>query len=146
MSKLTEIDGKPVIDARRGTMLHITKQDIAKGDRKRPDKCAAALAILREMHAIEARVHLSRIYIRTNKGNWQRYVAPRSLRSEVIAYDRGGQFEVGTHYLCAPQPTAKLGAGRVHKYKDTRKGAHGKGKKRRQLPHITRNVRTGPAV
>ncbi len=69
---LKSIDGMPVIDAKQSTTLHITKQDIARGDRKRPDKCAAALAIVREMHAIEARVHLSRIYIRTNKGNWQR--------------------------------------------------------------------------
>lgn len=142
-SRLKAIDGMPVIDAKSGTTLHITKQDIARGDRKRPEKCAAALAIIREKHAIEARVHLSRIYIRTNKGNWQRYIAPRSLKAEVIAFDRGGQFEEGAHYLAAPQPSLRLGAKRA-RYDDARKGGH-KGKKRRQPPHITRNVRTGPA-
>ncbi len=141
-SHLKAIDGMPVIDAKQSTTLHITKQDIARGDRKRPDKCAAALAIVREMHAIEARVHLSRIYIRTNKGNWQRYVAPRSLRSEVVAFDRGGQFEEGAHYLHAPQPSIRLGAKRA---RYDAPGKWKKGKKRRQPPHVTRNVRTGPA-
>ncbi len=91
------------------------------------------------MHAIEARVHLSRIYIRTNKGNWQRYITPSSLKSEIVAFDRGGQFEPGTYLMRAPSPANRLGAARTIGPKKARGG------KKRNKPHITRNVRTGPA-
>jgi hypothetical protein len=47
---------------------------------------------MREWKVKEARVHLSRIYVRCNEKNWVRYLTPRPMRSEIIAYDRGGDF------------------------------------------------------
>lgn len=84
------IDGLPVLDAKRAIKLTVSSADIRKGDLKRPDDCAFARACRRELHVKEARVHLGRIYLRTNDTNWLRYQTPRALRSEIIAFDRGG--------------------------------------------------------
>lgn len=138
--RIKGIDGKPVIDARRPIKLHITPKDIAHADPKHPESCAAARALMREQHCKEVRIHLGRVYVRSNDSNWQRYITPKNLRSEIIAFDRGGAFEPGEFILSAPQPTKRLGK---------RRGAApvrnaGRGKKRRP-PTVVSNVRTGPA-
>lgn len=135
-----EIDGKIIVDAKRSVTLHISKADVAKSDRKRPESCAAANCIKRELHAKEVRVHLSRVYIRTNEGNWQRYVTPDNLRSEIIAFDRGGSFAPGEYKLIPFQPSHRLA-------KKRKSGKSGKFPQRgnRQKPHVVKDVRTGPA-
>ncbi len=139
MGKIVKaIDGMPVIDAKRPVTLHITRADIQHSDPKRPERCAAALAIKRDLHAIEARVHLSRIYIRSNKGNWQRYLTPTALKSEIVAFDRGGQFEPSEFVLKPAHPSQRLGVYRA-------RGPHKTVGKKRRKPHVTRNVRLGPA-
>jgi hypothetical protein len=134
------IDGFPVIDAKRPVKITVTKTDVAKADTKHPESCAAARACLRDLHALEARVHLGRVYVRTNTSNWQRYQTPATLRSEIIAFDRGGTFEP-QEFVLEPlkhykRPTGKRQGGVPPKKKS--------GKKRR-TPIIIRNVRTGPA-
>jgi hypothetical protein len=128
------IDGLPVIDAKRPLTLHITGRDISLANPKQPHACAAARACLRELGAKEARIHLGRIYIRTNNGNWQRYQTPGALRDEIIAFDRGGRFEPITVELHPVYPGHALGTPR-------RGGvATGKGKRRRPY-HLVKNVR-----
>lgn len=94
-----EINGKKVIDAKKPTKIKITAHDVKMGQSKSPSKCAASLAA---EHSIEeclsARVHIGRVYIEHEK-QWVRYDTPGSLRSEVIAFDRGGAFEPGEHTL-----------------------------------------------
>lgn len=141
--KVKGIDGKPVIDAKRSLVLHITANDIAKADRKEPADCAVARACRRDLHAKEVRVHLGRVYIRFNEGNWQRYRTPKSLRSEIIAFDRGGTFSPGEHVLPIPdkRPVGKRQGGKP-KFKHARYNPNRKG---RQPPHVVTDVRGGPA-
>lgn len=134
-----DIDGLPVFDAKRPVKLTVNKNDVEKADPKEPADCAVARACRRQLRAQEVRVHLSRIYVKTNKGSWTRYFTPRSMRSEIIAFDRGGTFEADEYYLAAPSPSHTLG-----KRRGSPKDYPKKGKKRRK-PHIIKDVRTGPA-
>lgn len=137
--RIKGIDGKPVIDAKRPIKLHITPKDISGGDPKHPESCAAARALLREQHCKEVRIHLGRVYVRSNESNWQRYITPKNLRSEIIAFDRGGAFEPGEFVLAAPQPAKKLGKRRGGSSPFRRSS------KKRRAPTVVNNVRTGPA-
>lgn len=135
-----EIDGKPIIDAKRAVVIHITDSDVDNADPKKPENCAAAACIKRELHAHEVRVHLSRVYILANKGNWQRYVTPDNLRNEIIAFDRGGKFAPGEYKLVPFQPAHRLGK----KRKSGKSKTHPQ-RGNRATPHVVKDVRNGPA-
>jgi len=129
----------PIINAKRAIKLVISPKDIARADKQEPSSCVVARACKKLTHATEVRVHLSRVYIRSNEGNWQRYMTPRSLRNEIIAFDRGGSFEPGT-FVLGPPPRSRAATGK-------RQGTDSKvkrGRKRRKY-HVITNVRTGPA-
>lgn len=104
--KVMRINGLPVVDAKRSIVLHITAQDIAKGKTKKPDSCAAALACKRQLGCTEVRVHVGRTYVRFN-GKWHRYLTSQDLRTEIVAFDRGGKFEPGNYKLLKMQPSRK---------------------------------------
>jgi hypothetical protein len=95
------IGGKPVMDAKRGITLHISAADTKAGANKNPGACAAALAAMKGIpNCTAARVHLGRAYIfDEKKKHWLRFKTPEALRSEIIAFDRGGQFEPGDYML-----------------------------------------------
>lgn len=137
--RLKTIDGKIVVDAKKPLMLHITAADITNADRKEPHACVVARACRRELHVKEVRVHLSRIYVRTNDSNWTRYHTPASLRSEIIAFDRGGEFSKGEHRLVPLQPAKRLGADKRKRSKRNRKP-----EKKREY-RVVKDVRGGPA-
>lgn len=137
--RIKEIDGLPVMDAKTPITLKVTKNDIARADIKEPANCAVARACRREMHAKEVRVHLGRVYVRTNEGGWLRYMTPPAMRQEIIAFDRGGTFEPGEFTLRVMPPTKRLGQAT-----GGRKPQRG-GPKRRP-PHVLTNVRHGPAA
>jgi hypothetical protein len=139
--KIKAIDGRPVIDAKKPLNLTITKNDIDKADAKEPAGCAVARACRRELHVVEARVHLARIYLRSNEGNWVRYMTPRAMRSEIIAFDRGGRFQPNTFQLVPPNTADRLGAKRKTGPKMTKKA------KRRKptIHHVLTDIRNGPA-
>ena len=143
--KLKSIDGIPVTNAKHQLKLHITKRDCSVGDIKDPSTCAAAKTIRREYGAIDCRVHLGRVYIRQNKGNWQRYMTPRSLRTEIIAFDRGGEFQPGEYILAAPSAKRTTGKrqGGNSRFKNSRNNPN---RKKRRSPTIVQNVRGGPAT
>lgn len=106
---LKTIDGLPIFDAKHSLKLEISPNDIAKADPKQPADCAVARSIRRTTHCKEVRVHLGRIYVRSNASNWQRYLTPKPMRNEIIAFDRGGTFEPAKFTLLAPQPSKRLG-------------------------------------
>lgn len=132
MSRVVKINGLPVKDARKSIVIHVTTGDVKKGKRKGPESCAAALACQRELGATEARVHISRTYLRFN-GHWGRYRTEGALRDEIIAFDRGGKFEAGTYRLMKMQPSRQGDVSRGN----GKKGAS----KRRRKYHILSNVR-----
>ncbi len=141
---LKEIDGLPILNAKKAIMLNITENDVAKADRKEPADCAVARACRREMHAKEVRVHLGRVYVRMNEGNWTRYLTPKTMRSEIIAFDRGGTFEPAEFMLAPPQPSKQTGKrqGTKPKVKHARNNPN---RTKRAAPHVVTNVRMGPA-
>lgn len=141
---ITQIDGKPIINATKPVELEIIDKDIAKADRKEPLDCVVARACRRDLKAKEVRVHLSRIYIRFNDGSWQRFMTPTSMRSDIIAFDRGGTFPPGTYVLKPPpanRPTGKR-MGSKPKYNHASKNPNRK--KRTRAYHLTEDVRSTP--
>lgn len=134
------IDGLPVIDATKPLKVTVTTPDITKADVKEPGNCAFARACKRDLHIQEARVHLGRVYIKPfGAKSWTRYLTPKNLRSEIVAFDRGGRFLEGSFILKKPTPSYILGADKKRKRK-----AGPKIKKMRGYTQI-RDVRGGPA-
>lgn len=102
-----KFEGKPVVDAKRPLILEVTNKDIQRGRKRRPDCCAIAQACMRQQNADEARVYLSRTYI--SKGNkWVRYYTPPTLRTEIVAFDRGHRFEPDTYTLSPMRPAQRV--------------------------------------
>jgi hypothetical protein len=97
-----------VEDADEPMVLIVLASDIKAANRKDPGSCAIACAARRTFNTKEVRVHLSRIYVRDGDV-WLRYMTPKSLRTEIVAYDRGGSFEPGEHWLAAPPPSKQTG-------------------------------------
>ncbi len=128
--------GKKVVDTKGKRRLVITKGDIARGKVKDPDGCAAAIALEREPGVQQAKVHLSRVYLKEGD-KWVRYLTPKSLRDEIVAFDRGGKFEPGAHMLLPVQSTAHLGSKRPQ-YEATGKFPQ---KAARSKPHLISGVR-----
>lgn len=142
--RITEIDGKPIINATEPLELEIVSSDIDKADRKEPLDCVVARACRRELKAKEVRVHLSRIYIRFGGGSWQRFMTPAAMRADIIAFDRGGTFPPGKYVLNPPpanRPTGKRMGGEP-KHNHARKNPNRK--KRVRAYHVTEDVRSTP--
>lgn len=136
--RIRSIDGRPVIDARRDLELEIAPRDCRNGDSKDPASCAVAHAARREVNAHDVRIHLSRVYIRTNEGNWQRYTTSAPLQKEIIVFDRGGEMMPGKYMLLAPKKSQRIGFYAGGKKRGKRGGT-------RRAAHPTSNVRIGPA-
>ena len=138
--KVTRLNTRrDVKDAKEDLILEILPRDVRGASLKSPDKCAAALACNRQLGR-EARIHISRVYIKENGGTtWLRYVTSKPLRTEVIAFDRGGSFMPGSYLLKAPSRMKRLGADN----KRIRKGTLIRRKKRAY--RTVKDVRTGPA-
>jgi hypothetical protein len=116
-----QIDGLPVIDAKKPLKLEVTRADCQLATRKNPGCCAVAKACGRELKIKGVRVHLSRLYLLAGK-TWTRYLVHSSLRQEIIAFDRGGKFEPGVYTFQAPNPNKQLGKGGGGKTKNPGKG------------------------
>jgi hypothetical protein len=115
-----EIAGKKVVDAKRPVKIVITERDTKDGDNKNPSSCAAALAAKRDVpDCISARVHIGRVYIE-HRDKWVRYMTPESLRTEIVAFDRGGSFQPGDYVLKAPAPTETIEGKREYNRKKSK--------------------------
>jgi hypothetical protein len=136
--RIKDIDGLPVIDATAPIILKVQSRDIKGSNTKTPDQCAIARACRRQLHVKEARIHLSRMYLRTNDTNWVRYIVPKSARSEIIAFDRGGNFEPSEFKFDKVTPSQIIGQKRS-------KGKRINEKPKIRKPHVVTNVRGGPA-
>jgi hypothetical protein len=138
---IKDINGLPVLDAKRPLKLSITIADITGANPKIPNNCAVARACYRQLHVKEARVHLSRIYLRTNDKNWVRYMTPPAVRDEIIAFDRGAAFHPLEVKLAGVHPSHRTG-GRAQGGKNKKGKKPGKP---RSAAHVVTGVRAGPA-
>jgi hypothetical protein len=136
--KQTKFDTKNVTDATEDITLTILPTDIIGADLKTPGNCVAARACRRQEN-LEARIHITRVYLRNGGTVWTRYIVPTNLRTEIIAYDRGGAFVPGTYQLKAPKSTEKLGEKRSIKRNERKES------KNKKKYMTTKDIRTGPA-
>src|SRR5512143_3798986 len=132
-----KINGLPVVDATKPVRLHITKSDVVKGRTKDPGGCAAAVACCRQLKATEARIHVSRAYVRFN-GKWLRYETTQPLRGEIVTFDRGGRFEPGDYMLNTVNTAEIVRRGKAH---TKRPPKHDRPYKSKRLRHMLTNVR-----
>jgi hypothetical protein len=101
------IDGLRVVDAKSARKIHVTGRDITKYGVRDPESCAIAHACSRMLNVTKARVHLTRTLLKI-KNKWVRYATPARIRTEIIAFDRGGTFTPGTYTLPpVPRPTTR---------------------------------------
>jgi hypothetical protein len=116
-----EINGKKVVDATKPIKIKISQRDATEGATKDPGDCAAARAAKRDVpNCISARVHVGRVYVE-QKDKWVRYFTPDALRTEIVAFDRGGTFQPGEYELKAPSEHESE-EGRAKARKDARIG------------------------
>lgn len=133
-----KIDGVKVKDATKKLDIVITKNDIKKGGNKDPSACAAAQCLLRLPNVSAARVHLKRTFVKQkNSDHWLRYNTPSALRSEIVAFDRGGTFQPGVYTLRTLSKSEKLTGKRTGGPDKPRKRASNK-----RPYHVLTNVRS----
>ncbi len=144
-----KINDLPVIDASKKITITITPKDVLKGNTKDPGACAAAQACIREVpKCTAARVHLGRTYLQLDK-KWVRFQTPEALRSEIISFDRGHEFQPGEYVLRAMAPSERQNRGKRNG--SSKPGARDKGsktripKKPRAKPHVVYGVRASGA-
>lgn len=136
-----KIQGIEVVDAPEELEITITQRDCQLGKKKSAHECAASRAICRAQQGEAAIVHFSRVYIR--KGNkWYRYNVPAMLRSEIVAFDRGGNMEPGDYTLRPVAATIRLDAPRSQKRIGKRNGTKPQRGNRPKKPyHVVTGVR-----
>jgi hypothetical protein len=128
-------EGLPVVDAKKRVEFQISKSDISNSKKKDPSMCAAAVACQRKFHTKETRVFLTRTYIKT-ADKWVRYATPPAISREIVAFDRGANFEPGVYVLSPINPSARLGMYRGGKVRPTGVG------KPINKRHMTADVRS----
>jgi hypothetical protein len=132
-----KLDGIDVRDAIKPCVLKINKADANSGQGN-PATCAAAKAACRVVHVVEARIYRTRSYllVEGTRGDkrWVRYYTPGALRTELIAFDRGGTFDPGEYTLGTLPENKQIG-------NDKRNGATGPKRRKRPTPHIIKGIR-----
>lgn len=76
--------------------------------------CAGACALRARSDVVDAYVNRSVTYLKSNDGNWRRYLNPLKLRLAVDAFDDfGGLFAPGEYTLRPASPSETIIASRV---------------------------------
>jgi hypothetical protein len=71
-------------------LVTIKHADVKKAGVQNPSSCAVAQALCRDAAVAEARVYISRTYVRPKGAKeWKRYRTPANLRTEIVAFDKG---------------------------------------------------------
>ena len=132
---------KKVTDATEKTTIEVTAKDAASKAVKDYGACVMAVACKRKLHLDGVIIARSVAYL--IKGDEAiRYLVPASVAREIVSFDRGAGFEVGTYELAKINPCAKLGA-RETRTPDPRDSHQPQGKaKAPKLRHLTTNVRS----
>jgi len=127
------LEGLPVRDATANTVITIQPRDISHGKRNKPGECPAARACCRGLGATKALIYRTKTFLRNGK-EWVRYNTPQSLRTELVAFDRGGRMMPGDFIILAPKGSQRLG-----RHKPT--GPKRRSGKPRRKWHLTESVR-----
>lgn len=126
-----------VVDATKAAVIHVTKDDCAKGRSKAPNSCALAAAACREYDG--AIISLSTAYL--IKGNTAtRYHVPIAISREIVSFDRSHRFDPGEYSLRAVPKSARLGR-RQYPQKPRKNAGSAKYQNDRARAHRTGGVR-----
>lgn len=108
--KTYTINGRQCIDAADRITINITNNDCTLATRKDHANCVVSRACMKHTGS-DVLVYVSRVYIKqAYQDVWVRYIIRNSLRTQVVAFDQGGDFSPGSYILDAPPPTKKLGS------------------------------------
>lgn len=136
-----KIAGVAVEDADKPLTITVSKTDVRTGAKKNANTCAMANAVCRQTGASAAKIHFSRAYVKMGT-KWMRFSVPPALRSEVLAFDRGGEFAPGEYHLGPIQPTCRLDRPAESRWKpDYNKTRKSKPGKKRKPYHVVSGVR-----
>ena len=123
-----------VVDADKGMVVSVTREDVAKSNIKDHRTCALAVCCKRSFHADGVIIGLTTAYI--IKGiTAHRFKLTGTISREITSFDRGAGYDEGEYMLVPACPTSRLGA--------AHRGGHktGTGTKR-AFRHFTGRVRT----
>ena len=136
-----KINGQEVLDAKKELVVRILSGDVRAGKIKDPHHCAAAESLMRSVpNCTSARVHLARTYLKIGK-QWFRFETPHSLRSEVVAFDRGGMFRPGEYILKPISNYEMKKRGKAHGKAPAKKADRKPSPKKRHPYHVVKDVR-----
>ncbi len=132
------IHGMKIVDAKKPLEVVIKPGDVRRAGVQDPAKCAAAQALCRDPNITEARVHISRAYVR-RKGTqvWERYQTPLQLRTGIVAFDKGATkaFDVDNSFILMPARPA------TGKQQGTKKGQNVKRGPKEKRTYILTHIR-----
>ena len=129
---------KKVTDATEKTIIEVTARDAASKAVKDYGACVMAVACKRKLHLDGVIIARSVAYM--VKGDEAiRYLVPATVAREIVSFDRGSGFEVGTYELAKICKTHKLGERGGREIDPNRD--HGD-KKVRKFRHVTANIRS----
>lgn len=129
-----KIHGLEVYDAQKPAELTIQQRDVSHAKRKDPGHCVIARACKNSFTCDEVLVHLSKIYVKmTGADYWIRYDLPKSLRQEIVTFDRGGKAFIDEETYRLLEPYHKLGEPKPSGLKENKKS----------VPHQPKHYTTG---
>jgi hypothetical protein len=134
--------GLEIRDAVGPRVLNITKRD-AIGGQKDPASCAAAKAACRLPNVESAEIYRCRSYLLINKGGerwYERHKTPDSIRSEILKFDSGGEFEPGHYELKVVQHSEELAKIRLRRRTNDGRKTN-PNRKARPTPHVIGGIR-----
>lgn len=127
-----------IYDGSKDLDLTVTSKDVSSGKRKKHPECALAVSCKRNYATKGIIVALSKAYVITDKNEAIRYDVSASARTEIVAFDRNGEFSPGEYVFKAPKGSQKLG---VRPFR-TNPDKSSKGKHKNKYRHVTQDVRS----
>ena len=101
------MSGKPIVNATEPLPFRVTDDDAKRAVPKDPERCAAALGLLRVIPGVlSVRVQRSRTFVEF-ENRIERYETPEAIRTELVALDRGGKFQPDDYSLRPLPPSAR---------------------------------------
>lgn len=128
---------KKVVDAKKDSVVEVTKRDTSSATVRNHKACAMAVACKRKLDLDGVIMSISTAYL--VKGDVAtRYLVPPSVSREITAFDRNAVFEPGEYRLKAATESSKLDGVRGT-YPE--KGGKANGNLAKRFRHKTEGIR-----
>ncbi len=129
---------KFVTDAKTNAFIEVTDADVKKSKLKNHKECAMAVACKRKFKLDGVIISKSVAYlVKGNKA--RRFDVPESVSREVVSFDRGSGFSLGSYALRAVSPANRMGRPKREKFESNK--SHKGDPIEKRFQHKTDNVR-----